>query len=91
MAPQPGFGCILGIIEMSRRSAHRRSPRCVAHHAATVIARYPVVTLRELMATISHSSRFAALRYQHSAAERSRAIADYLDGVISAARMAPGA
>ncbi len=91
MAPEPGFGGILGIIEMSPRRAHRRSPRCVAHHAATVIARNPDVTLRELMATISHSSRVAALRYQHSTAERSRAIADYLDGVISAARMAPGA
>ena len=91
MAPEPGFGGILGIIEMSRRRAHRRSPRCVGHHAATVIARYPDVTLRELMATISHSSHVAALRYQHSTAERSRAIADYLDGVISAARMAPGA
>ena len=47
------------------------------HHAATVIARNPDVTLRELMATIGHSSHVAALRYQHSTAERSRAIADY--------------
>jgi integrase len=61
------------------------------HHAATVIARNPDVTLRELMATIGHSSHVAALRYQHSTAERSRAIADYLDGVISDARIAPGA
>jgi integrase len=54
------------------------------HHAATVIARNPDVTLRELMATIGHSSHVAALRYQHATAERSRAIADYLDGVIDA-------
>jgi integrase len=61
------------------------------HHAATVIARNPDVTLRELMATIGHSSHVAALRYQHSTAQRSRAIADYLDGVISAAKTASGA
>jgi integrase len=60
------------------------------HQAATVIARNPDVTLRELMATIGHSSHVAALRYQHSTAERSRAIADYLDGVITAARDASG-
>jgi hypothetical protein len=41
------------------------------------------------MATIGHSSHVAALGYQHSTAERSRAIADYVDGVISAARIAP--
>ena len=51
-----------------------------------VIARNPDVTLRELMATIGHSSHVAALRYQHSTAERSRVIADYPDGVISAAQ-----
>jgi integrase len=56
------------------------------HHAATVIARNPDVTLRELMATIGHSSHVAALRYQHATAERSRAIAEYLDGVIDAAQ-----
>jgi hypothetical protein len=44
------------------------------------------VTLRELMATIGHSSYVAALRYQHSTAERSKAIADYLDGVITSAQ-----
>jgi hypothetical protein len=42
--------------------------------------------LRELMATIGHSSHVAALRYLHATAERSREIADYLDGVISAAK-----
>ena len=56
------------------------------HHAATVIARNPDVTLRELMATIGHSSHVAALRYQHATAERSRAIAEYLDSVINAAQ-----
>ena len=61
-------------------------PHDLRHHAATVIARNPNVTLRELMATIGHSSHVAALRYQHATAERSREIADYLDGVISAAK-----
>ncbi len=59
-------------------------PHDLRHHAATVIARNPNVTLRELMATIGHSSHVAALRYQHATAERSKEIADYLDGVISA-------
>ena len=60
-------------------------PHDLRHHAATVIARNPNVTLRELMATIGHSSHVAALRYQHATAERSREIADYLEGVITTA------
>jgi hypothetical protein len=44
------------------------------------------VTLRELVSTIGHSSYVAALRYQHSTAERNKAIADYLDDVITAAQ-----
>ncbi|HEY6428522.1 MAG TPA: hypothetical protein VIX84_14975, partial [Acidimicrobiales bacterium] len=55
----------------------------------TIIARNPNVTLRELMATIGHSSYVAALRYQHTATERSQAIADYLDDVINSAQRAP--
>jgi integrase len=51
-------------------------PHDLRHHAATVIARNPNVTLRELMATIGHSSYVAALRYQHATAERNQAIAD---------------
>jgi integrase len=64
-------------------------PHDLRHHSATVIARNPNVTLRELMATIGHSSYVAALRYQHATAERNKAIADYLDDVIDAARRAP--
>ena len=63
-------------------------PHDLRHHAATVIARNPNVTLRELMAAIGHSSPVAALRYQHATAERSKAIASYLDDVIEAARSA---
>jgi len=48
----------------------------------------PNVTLRELMAAIGHSSPVAALRYQHATAERSKAIATYLDDVIESARSA---
>jgi len=61
-------------------------PHDLRHHAATLIARNPNVTRRELMATIGHSSHVAALRYQHATAERSKEIADYLDSVISAAK-----
>jgi hypothetical protein len=60
-------------------------PHDLRHHAVTVIAHNPNVTLRELMATIGHSSHVAALRYQYATAERSKEIATYLDGVISAA------
>jgi integrase len=63
-------------------------PHDLRHHAATVIARNPNVTLRELMATIGHSSPVAALRYQHATAERSKAIAGYLDDVINLAQSA---
>ncbi len=63
-------------------------PHDLRHHAATVIARNPNVTLRELMAAIGHSSPVAALRYQHATAERSKAIASYLDDVIESARSA---
>jgi hypothetical protein len=63
-------------------------PHDLRHHAATVIASDPNVTLRELMATIGHSSHVAALRYQHATAERSKEIADYLDDVITVATAA---
>lgn len=56
------------------------------HHAATMAARTPGITLKELMARIGHSTPQAALRYQHAAAERDRAVASYLDGVIENAR-----
>jgi len=64
-------------------------PHDLRHHAATIIARNPSVTLRELMATIGHASPAAALIYQHATAERGQAIARYLDDVVSAANSAP--
>jgi integrase len=66
-------------------------PHDLRHHAATVIARNPDVTLKELMATIGHSSPVAALRYQHATAERGQAIANYLDDVVAAASSPPKA
>ena len=63
-------------------------PHDLRHHAATVIARNPKVTLRELMAAIGHWSPVAALRHQHATAEWSKAIASYLDDVIELARSA---
>jgi len=54
------------------------------HHAATLTARMPGITTKELMARIGHSSPRAALRYQHATAERDRAIAAYLDDTIKA-------
>lgn len=55
------------------------------HHAATLTARMPGVTTKELMARIGHSSFRAALIYQHASEERDRAIATFLDDQIAAA------
>lgn len=56
------------------------------HHAATLAARSPGVTTKELMARIGHSSPRAALIYQHATAERDRGIAAYLDEQIASSR-----
>jgi hypothetical protein len=58
------------------------------HHAATVMARMPGITTKELMARIGHSSPRAALIYQHATQERDRAIAVFLDKEIAAAQQA---
>ena len=55
------------------------------HHAATVTARMPGITTKELMARIGHSSPRAALLYQHATEERDGAIATYLDDAIATA------
>lgn len=55
------------------------------HHAATLTARMPGVTTRELMARIGHASPRAALIYQHATEERDRAIAAFLDLQVKAA------
>lgn len=58
-------------------------PHDLRHHAATLTARMPGVTTKELMARIGHASPGAALIYQHATAERDRAIASFLDDVVS--------
>jgi integrase len=59
------------------------------HHAATISARDPNVTLKELMAMMGHSSPRAALIYQHATSERDRAHAGYLESVIAEAKRSP--
>jgi integrase len=59
------------------------------HHAATLAARMPGITTKELMARIGHSSPRAALIYQHAANERDRTIADFLDQAIAATPSRP--
>lgn len=49
------------------------------HHAATLVARKPGVTTKELMVHIGHSSFRAALTYQHASEERNEEIADFID------------
>jgi len=61
------------------------------HHAATLTARTPGVTTKELMSRIGHSSPRAALIYQHATEERDRNIADFIDEQLdSAERSEPG-
>ena len=54
------------------------------HHAATLVARMPGITTKELMARIGHASPRAALLYQHATAERDRKVADFLEAEIAA-------
>lgn len=66
-------------------------PHDLRHHAATLTARMPGVTTKELMARIGHASPRAALIYQHATRERDHAIAAYLDGLVAASEPAPRA
>jgi integrase len=59
------------------------------HHAATLAARMPGITTKELMVRIGHASPRAALIYQHATEERDRAIAAFLDGQLAATEGAP--
>lgn len=52
------------------------------HHAATLTARMPGITTKELMARIGHASPRAALIYQHATESRDREIAAFLDEAI---------
>ena len=48
-------------------------------------------TLRDVMVRLGHSSPSAALRYQHAAAERDRAIAEGMDGLLAQVSTEPRA
>ena len=52
------------------------------HHAATLAARMPGITTKEVMARIGHSSSRAALIYQHATKERDHAVAAYIDDAV---------
>ncbi|MHB8670445.1 MAG: tyrosine-type recombinase/integrase [Acidimicrobiales bacterium] len=56
------------------------------HHAATLMARMPGITTKELMARIGHSSPRAALIYQHATEERDRAVASFLDEQLASVK-----
>ena len=66
-------------------------PHDLRHHAATLTARTPGTTTKELMARIGHASSRAALIYQHATRERDRPVASYLDDVVAASRPEPEA
>jgi integrase len=53
-------------------------------HIGATLAAATGATLAELMARMGHSTPGAALRYQHAAADRDRAIADALSGFADA-------
>ena len=59
------------------------------HHAATLTAQMPGLTLKELMARIGHSSTKAALTYQHATAERDQRAASFVGEAIKAATGRP--
>ena len=66
-------------------------PHDLRRHAATLTARMPGITTKELMARIGHASPRAALIYQHATRDRDRAVASYLDDVVAASRPEPEA
>lgn len=53
-------------------------------HLAGTMAAWTGATARELMERMGHSSPSAAMRYQHAAADRDRAIASGLDAILRA-------
>ena len=66
-------------------------PHDLRHHAATLTARMPGITTKELMARIGHASPRAALIYQHATRERDRAVASYLNDIVATTKPAPTA
>jgi integrase len=63
-------------------------PHNLRHYAATLTARMPGITTKELMARIGHSSPRAALLYQHATAERDRQVAVFLESHLASSNPA---
>jgi integrase len=61
------------------------NPHDLRHFGATLAARKPGITLKELMAHIGHVSPRAALRYQKATLQRELEIGDYMDAAIASA------
>lgn len=53
------------------------------HHAATLTARKPGVTTKELMARLGHATPRAALIYQHASEDRDQEVATFMDAEIA--------
>jgi integrase len=56
-------------------------------HTGAVLAASTGATLAELMARLGHSTAAAAMRYQHAAADRDRAVADAMSRLAQAERI----
>ncbi|KQW43020.1 hypothetical protein ASC77_22255 [Nocardioides sp. Root1257] len=60
-------------------------------HTGAVLAAQTGATLAELMARLGHSTPAAALRYQHAAKDRDKAIAEALSAMVATAAPGDGA
>ena len=58
-------------------------------HSGATLAAWTGASTKELMARLGHASPQAALRYQHAASTRDRAIAEQLDAVVARAQRTP--
>lgn len=58
-------------------------------HTGAVLAAQTGATLAELMARLGHATPSAAMRYQHAAADRDRAIAEALSRMVTGAEGSP--
>lgn len=58
-------------------------------HTANTLTAAAGASTAELMARMGHSSHQAALRYQHATRDRDAALAELVDGFVSAARVDP--
>ncbi|WP_449385065.1 tyrosine-type recombinase/integrase [Cellulomonas soli] len=71
----------------ARRAAGRPDLRFHdLRHTGAVLAASTGATLAELMARLGHSTPAAAMKYQHAAADRDRAIADALSALVAPQR-----